>query len=149
MATTKKQTSATTKEVLEKAGKDFVRALSPFQYEDLHLSRHQVFQLQGKRNDEKLIAMRYLIRVREGTELHQCAECGALFEDPHWLEAHGDTWHSFECECGFRLTPGTLDPDTAMRRHIARCDIHVRRREMAHKEHVERARELQQAGQGA
>lgn len=148
MATASKGT-AKTKEVTEKAGKGFVRALSPFQYEDLHLSRHQVFELQGKRNDEKLIAMRYVVRVEEGTELVQCAECGALFQDPHWLEAHGDMWHSLVCECGYSPQPGTLDPQTAMQRHIQRCDVMRQIKRTAHKDHVARAAELQKQGRGA
>lgn len=144
MATSSKR-SAKTAEVIEKAGEDFVKALSEFQYSDLHLSRQQVFELQGGRNDEVLLQLRYIVRVKKGTALHQCAECGALFDNPHWLEMHGEKWHSFICGCGWTPAPGTLDKRTALRRHAARCQHERRQQEVAHQTHVAEAKRMQDA----
>lgn len=145
MATSSKKSAKVT-EVIEKAGDNFVMALSEFQYGDLRLSRQQVFQLQGGRNDDKLLQLRYLVRVAKGTALYQCAECGALFQSEHWLAMHGEKWHEYQCECGWQLQPGTLDPATAMRRHGITCPVQQGAREDAHKVHVAEAKRLQEAG---
>jgi hypothetical protein len=139
------KSSAKTKAVTAKAGVDFVMARQVFHYGDLKLSRHQVFELQGGRGDLRLVNMRYVTRVEEGTELHQCAECGALFLDPHWLKVHGDMWHSFTCECGWQPRPGMMDVQSAMRKHEHQCPVMRKHRDAAHKEHVVAAQEMQEA----
>ena len=145
MATSSKKT-AKTAAVIDKAGDDYVKALSEFQYRDLHLSRQQVFQLQGGRNDEKLLQLRFITPVKKGTALHQCAECGALFADIHWLEVHGEKWHEHICVCGWQPRPGTLDRETALRRHETQCDTRQQQRMADHKVHVAEARRMQEEG---
>ena len=126
------------KQVQRKTGKNWVVALSEFTYDGQRLSRQEAFELRGKRNDQRLIELRYLLPVEPGKELSQCAECGATFIDPHWLKVHGDIWHSFECDaCGWAPSPGVLDKDSAIRRHRQRCPGVVSARERDHKEHVE------------
>lgn len=144
MATSSKSKTAKTTEVVSKAGDDYVKALSEFQYRDLKLSRQQVFQLQGGRNDEKLLQLRYLVRVEKGTALHQCAECGALFDNEHWLEMHGEKWHSYICGCGWSPSPSTLDKDAAIRQHVARCETERMQRQQAHQVHVAEAIKMQE-----
>lgn len=145
MATSSTKKSAKTTAVISEAGENFVKALSEFQYQDLRLSRQQVFELQGGQNDETLLQLRYIVRVKKGTVLHQCAECGALFDNEHWLTVHGEKWHEFVCSCGWSPGPGTLDKATAMRRHALECPQQRRLQEEAHKVHVEQAKALQEA----
>lgn len=142
MATASKKSAKPT-ETVAKAGDDYVKALSEFQYSDLRLSRQQVFQLQGGRNDQVLLNLRYVVPVAKGTVLVQCAECGALFDSDHWLEVHGDQWHEYECQCGWSPQPGILDKDTAMRRHSLECPILTKQKEDARRQHVEQARLMQ------
>lgn len=144
MATSSKKTTAKAKAVITEAGDGYVKALSEFTYMDLHLSRQQVFELQGGRNDQTLITLRYVVPVKKGTALYQCAECGALFDNEHWLTVHGEKWHDFVCACGWEPEPGTLDKETAMRRHGVRCTVVQRQREQAHQVHVAEAKRMQE-----
>jgi len=140
------KSSAKTSKVVAKAGDDYVKAKAPFHYMDLRLSRQQVFELRGRPGDARLIAMGYVSVVKKGTALHQCAECGALFDNPHWLKVHGDMWHLYKCECGWQPQPGVLDLESAMQRHARQCDLMQAVKLAAHKEHVAKAKEIQKAG---
>lgn len=142
MATSSKK--KTVVEAVSEAGDDFVKALQPFRYGDLRLSRQQVFQLQGGRNDQNLLQLRYLVPVKKGTALFQCAECGALFDNEHWLTSHGDLWHSFTCECGWQPQPGQGEKETQLRRHLTQCEIHRAAWEKEHATHVELAKAMQE-----
>lgn len=125
------------KTATKKAGVDYVRALSAFRYGKLRLSRGQVFKLAGARNDASLLDLRYVVPVSQGTELVECGICGALFINHNSLESHGDTWHSYECDCGWSPQPSSSeDRDSQMRRHQVHCPVAKSERERAHKEHV-------------
>jgi hypothetical protein len=125
----------------KKAGEGYVRALSEFRAGKLRVTRGQVFKLEGV-NSDSLLALRYVLPVEKGTEVIECGTCGALFVNEHWLEIHGDIWHTYECECGWVPQPSaSMTKDEQMRRHRMRCPIASAKRDEAHQAHVQAALE--------
>lgn len=80
-----------------------VQALFEFGYDAEHprVERGEVFVLSMHANDQTLLDLRYVARVAPGTELVQCGICGKLFVNDETRTVHGDTWHSYVCECGY------------------------------------------------
>ncbi len=56
-----------------------VYARWPFNYEGYNVSRHEIFNLTGARNDDKLLRMRYCEPVRTGTRTFQAPNGGPYF----------------------------------------------------------------------
>lgn len=66
-----------------------VYARRPFDYGTKSLARGEVFELQGARNDEVLLRLRYVERVEKGARLHQHGASGRKFIEAGFLEAFG------------------------------------------------------------
>lgn len=58
------------------------------------LDRNQIFDLQGCRNDDKLLRLNYIAIAPKGTTVVQCGQCGAEFITDEALNAHGRERHS-------------------------------------------------------
>ena len=70
-----------------------VWAARPFQYAALILDRGQVFELQGTRNDEKLLAFGYIKELERDTELYECNRCPGQFIGMRERATHADKRH--------------------------------------------------------
>jgi uncharacterized C2H2 Zn-finger protein len=101
-------------------------ATREFGYNDDYpiLDRHQVIELQGEVNDQKLVNLRYLLPVGVGEELFQCAHCGAIFMSLGTREAHGELRHSYVCECGWKPASNVRMLSTSLNNHRARCPVY-------------------------
>lgn len=82
-----------------------VYARRPHQYGDEELDRGQVIEVQGFRNDEKLLRLGYLMEVPKNTVLKECGECGAKFIEEGLRNAHYERQH----EIKHPLTPEEED----------------------------------------
>jgi len=72
-------------------------ARRPFPYgphpiEDF-LDQHQVFKLNGQRNDEPLVRLGFCALLPPGAQIHACGHCQATFSSAMGLETHGVKRH--------------------------------------------------------
>lgn len=70
-----------------------VWARRPFGYANQQLDRGQIFELQGKRNDDRLVSYKYVEEVPKGTEIKTCSECGGEFIGESYRRTHGEKRH--------------------------------------------------------
>lgn len=122
-----------------------VQALFEFGYdaERPRVERGEVFMPGGHEHDSKLLSLRYVALVRPGTELKQCGECGKLFVNDSTRTAHGDTWHSFVCECGWVAPAGSKSARSrALEAHREKCDVMREVRSERRESHLREVKEL-------
>lgn len=125
-----------------------VIALFEFGYdsERPRVERGEVFMPGGHPNDQTLLSLRYLSPATPGTQLYQCGECGKLFFDEYSRESHGDTWHSFVCECGWVSPPGTKAARAdALHAHREKCDVMRDQRASQRSAHVQQVKQIKEA----
>lgn len=60
---------------------------TPFDYDRLKLEGGEVFELMGKRNDEKLLEHRFVVEVKETREIRTCS-CGKEFMGDMFYHKH-------------------------------------------------------------
>lgn len=66
-----------------------VYARRPFSYGTHHLARGEVFALQGARNDEVLLRLRYVDRVEKGARLYEHGPTGRTFIEAGFRDGFG------------------------------------------------------------
>ena len=123
-----------------KAKRDIhVFALREFEYdgETGVLDRGQVIELQGHRNDEKLVNLRFLAPCTPGQELVQCGTCGKWFVDENARQNHGDRVHAYDCECGWSPGRDVVDKARSLKAHRVRCDVVKAQKELARKKQLD------------